>query len=121
MEQLADKGNGNYAYIDLLAEAQGVGRRGRLDLVTIAKDVEDPGRVQPQGGRCTAWSATRTASWAHRLQRRQQGRGRDRAGHSVTALYEVAGSGRGRSSGVDHPLKYQDTARSLSPAADRAS
>ena len=48
MEKLADKGNGNYAYIDTLAEARKVlveqmggtlrhDRQGR----------EDPGRVQP--------------------------------------------------------------------------
>ena len=52
MEQLADKGNGNYAYIDTPARgAQGAGRaRSGGTLVTIAKDVKiqvefNPARV----------------------------------------------------------------------------
>ena len=41
MEKLADKGNGNYAYIDTLHEARKVlVERGRATLVTIAKDVK---------------------------------------------------------------------------------
>ena len=41
MEQLADKGNGNYAYIDSLAEAHKVlVREAGSTLVTIAKDVK---------------------------------------------------------------------------------
>ena len=48
MEKLADKGNGNYAYIDSLHEARkvlvdGSGRHARHD----RQGREDPGRVQP--------------------------------------------------------------------------
>ena len=48
MEKLADKGNGNYAYIDTLNEARKVlveeiGRHARDD----RQGREDPGRVQP--------------------------------------------------------------------------
>ena len=48
MEQIADKGNGNYAYIDNLNEARKVfverdGRHARHD----RQGREDPGRVQP--------------------------------------------------------------------------
>ena len=47
MEQLADHGNGNYAYVDSLAEARKVlVREMGATLEMIAKD-EDPGRVQP--------------------------------------------------------------------------
>ena len=51
MEKLADKGNGNYAYIDSLAEARKVlVREAGATLVTIAKDVKlqvefNPARV----------------------------------------------------------------------------
>src|SRR5207249_738538 len=41
MEKLADKGNGNYAYLDSLREAQKVlVREAGSTLVTIAKDVK---------------------------------------------------------------------------------
>ncbi len=50
MEMLADKGNGNYAYIDSIAEARKVlVREAGSTLITIAKDVKlqvefNPGR-----------------------------------------------------------------------------
>ena len=48
MEKLADKGNGNYAYIDSLSEARKVlVERGRRDAGHDRQGREDPGRVQP--------------------------------------------------------------------------
>ena len=52
LEQLADKGNGHYAYIDTLSEAQQGARRadGRHP-GDDRQGREDPGRVQPGPGR----------------------------------------------------------------------
>ena len=51
LEKIADKGNGHYAYIDSSREAlQGLVEEVGSTLVTVAKDVEDPGRVQPRQG-----------------------------------------------------------------------
>ena len=48
MEQLADKGNGNYAYIDTLDEARKVlVREAGGTLVTDRQGREAAGRVQP--------------------------------------------------------------------------
>ena len=90
MEKLADKGNGNYAYIDSLHEARKVlVARGRRTLVTIAKDVKiqvefNPAQVERyrligyENRRC----ATRTSTTTRRTPARSG------AGHTVTALYE---------------------------------
>jgi Ca-activated chloride channel homolog len=111
MEQLADKGNGNYAYIDTLLEAQKVlvnDLRGTL--FTIAKDVKiqvefNPAKVQ----------AYRLIGYENRLLKDQdfnddkKDAGEIGAGHSVTALYEVIPVGVPidvRLPSVD-PLKYQ--------------
>ena len=52
MEKLADKGNGNYAYIDTLNEApQGAGRAATGTLMTIAKDVKIQIDFNPAAGR----------------------------------------------------------------------
>ena len=55
MENLADKGNGNYAYIDTLAEARKVlVERGGRHAGHHRQGREDAGRVQPgAGGRAT--------------------------------------------------------------------
>ena len=52
LEKLADKGNGNYAYIDTLARgAQGARRAARRHAGHDRQGREDPGRVQPGPGR----------------------------------------------------------------------
>lgn len=95
MELLADKGNGNYAYIDTLLEAQKVlvnDLRGTL--FTIAKDVKiqvefNPDKVQ----------AYRLIGYENRLLRDQdfnddrKDAGEIGAGHTVTALYEIIPAG----------------------------
>jgi Ca-activated chloride channel family protein len=91
MEQLADKGNGNYAYIDNLQEAKKVlvTEMGGT-LLTIAKDVKiqvefNPAKVQ----------AYRLIGYENRLLQSQdfnddkKDAGELGAGHSVTALYEI--------------------------------
>ena len=91
MEQLADKGNGNYAYIDTLLEAKKVLVNDiRGTLFTIAKDVKiqvefNPAKVQ----------AYRLIGYENRLLQNQdfnddkKDAGEIGAGHSVTALYEI--------------------------------
>jgi Ca-activated chloride channel family protein len=109
MEKLADSGNGNYAYIDSLAEARKVlVQQAGGTLVTIAKDVKiqvefDPRRV----------AAYRLIGYENRVLTARdfnddaKDAGEIGAGHSVTALYEVVPAGqRIDLPGVD-PLKYQ--------------
>jgi Ca-activated chloride channel homolog len=91
MEQLADKGDGRYAYIDNLAEA----RRVLVDevsgtLQTIAKDAKVQVEFDPKT--VARW---RLLGYENRLLKHEQFRdnsvdaGEIGAGHSVTALYEV--------------------------------
>jgi Ca-activated chloride channel family protein len=109
VEMLADKGNGNYAYIDTLNE----GRKVLVEqmsgtLVTIGKDV----KIQIEFNPARA-SAYRLIGYENRLLRKedfnddQKDAGDIGAGHTVTALYEVVPAGKSISQpGVD-PLKYQ--------------
>jgi Ca-activated chloride channel family protein len=109
MEQLADKGNGNYAYLDSLKEAKKVlvNELGGT-LYTIAKDVKiqvefNPAKVQ----------AYRLIGYENRLLRAEDFKddkkdaGEIGAGHTVTALYEIIPTGvDAKIAGVDS-LKYQ--------------
>ncbi len=113
MEQLANNGNGNYAYIDNILEAKKVlvTEMGGT-LLTLAKDVKiqvefNPAQVQ----------AYRLLGYENRLLAAQdfnddtKDAGELGAGHTVTALYEIVPVG------VDSPvelptvddLKYQET------------
>jgi Ca-activated chloride channel family protein len=110
MEQLADKGNGNYYYIDNLMEAKKVfvnDMRGTL--FTIAKDVKlqiefNPAKVK----------AYRLIGYENRLLNKEdfaddtKDAGELGAGHTVTALYEIIPYGSQEEiPGVDD-LRYQD-------------
>ncbi|MHC5079531.1 MAG: vWA domain-containing protein [Planctomycetota bacterium] len=91
MEQLGDKGNGHYAYIDTLEEAKqvfGEGITGTLQV--IARDVKiqvafDPGQVRSY--RLLGYENRDVADRAFRDD--SVDGGEVGAGHSVTALYEV--------------------------------
>ena len=117
MELLADKGNGNYAYVDTIHEARKVlvsGLGGTLN--TIAKDV----KVQVEFNPATV-QAYRLIGYENRLMRAEEfnddkkDAGELGAGHSVTALYEVIPVGdRANLPSVD-PLRYQ--AREAQPDA----
>jgi Ca-activated chloride channel family protein len=118
LEKLADKGNGNYAYIDTAQEARKVlYEQATGTLVTVAKDVKlqiefNPARVE----------AYRLIGYENRVLEAEDflDDGKDAgdvgAGHRVTALYEIVPAGQS----IDLPevsrLKYQRSAR-LSPAA----
>lgn len=91
METLADKGNGNYAYIDSLSESRKVlVEQMGATLVTIAKDVKiqvefNPAQVQ----------AYRLLGYENRIMAKEdfnndrKDAGEIGAGHTVTALYEI--------------------------------
>jgi len=112
MEQLADAGDGNYAYIDTRGEA----RKGLVDemtatLMTIARDVKIQLEFNP-----AVVSEYRLIGYVNRMLKREDfnndaiDAGDIGAGHTVTALYEVALAG----SGGEHidPLRYgRDAAR----------
>ena len=80
MEMLADRGNGNYSYIDSEAEAQKVlVSEAGATLVTIAKDVKIQVELNPRrvaGYRLVGYENRLLR--ARGLRRRPQGRGRDR-------------------------------------------
>jgi Ca-activated chloride channel family protein len=91
MQQLADKGNGNHAYIDNINEAQKIlVNEFSSTLFTIAKDVKlqvefNPAKVQ----------AYRLIGYENRMLQQQdfnddkKDAGEIGAGHTVTALYEI--------------------------------
>jgi len=107
MEMLADRGNGNYAYLDTLAEAKKVlvDEAGGT-LVTIAKDVKIQVEFNPD-----KVGAYRLIGYENRVLAARdfnddrKDAGEIGAGHSVTAIYEIAGP-EDRKHLVD-PLKYQ--------------
>ncbi len=117
MEKLADKGNGNHAYIDQLSEAKKVlvSEFGGT-LFTIAKDVKlqvefNPAKVQ----------GYRLIGYENRLLNKEdfnndkKDAGELGSGHTVTALYEIipAGVKSDFLEKVD-PLKYQNNEVPLS-------
>lgn len=110
MEILADKGNGNYAYIDNILEAKKVlvNEFGGT-LFTIAKDVKiqvefNPAKVQ----------AYRLVGYENRLlapedfNNDKKDAGELGSGHTVTALYEIIPVGV-KSQFIVDELKYQKT------------
>ena len=109
MEKLADKGNGNYFYIDSLSEAQKVlVEQAGGTLVTVAKDVKLQVEFNPR-----TVAAYRLIGYENRLLQDQdfnndkKDAGDMGAGHSVTALYELVPAGEKIDiPGID-PLKYQ--------------
>lgn len=110
METLADKGNGNYAYIDNITEARKtlISEFGGT-LFTIAKDVKlqvefNPAKVQ----------AYRLLGYENRTLNKEdfnndkKDAGDMGSGHTVTAFYEILPAGiKDDYSGSVDPLKYQ--------------
>ena len=107
MEQFANSGNGNYAYIDTLKEANKVlVQEMSSTLMTIAKDVKIQVEFNP-----LIVSQYRLIGYENRLLNNEDfnndkvDAGEIGAGHSVTALYEVILNGN---KGWVEPLKYQN-------------
>jgi Ca-activated chloride channel family protein len=119
MEQIADKGNGHYAYVDNLNEARRVFvREFAGTLVTIAKDVKIQVEFNP--AKVTAYRLVGYENRALRTEDFADDRkdaGELGAGHTVTALYELVPAGAslaGTGNDLDS-LKYQQV--SLRPEA----
>jgi Ca-activated chloride channel family protein len=108
MEKLADKGNGNYAYIDSESEARkALGEQAAGTLLTIAKDVKIQVEFNPRlvaGYRLIGYENRMLA--AKDFNDDHKDAGEIGAGHTVTALYEIVPAGqRIENPGVDE-LKY---------------
>lgn len=109
MEQLADHGNGNYAYIDQLQEARKVlvSEFGGT-LMTIAKDVKLQLEFNP-----TQVAAYRLIGYENRLLNQadfnddKKDAGELGAGHTVTALYELVPTGLPIPAADVDSLRYQ--------------
>jgi Ca-activated chloride channel family protein len=111
MEQLADKGNGNYAYIDTMDEANKVlVRESGATLVTVAKDVKLQVEFNPAHVASYRLVGYENRTLAARdFNDDKKDAGEIGAGHTVTALYEVVPVGaeeRAAQPMVD-PLRYQ--------------
>ena len=114
LETLADKGNGNYAYVDSFSEARkNLAEQAAGTLFAIAKDVKLQIEFNP-----AQVASYRLVGYENRLLAKEdfnddkKDAGELGAGHAVTAFYEVVPAGAESAPGVD-PLKYQ-------PGADRA-
>lgn len=115
MEQLADAGDGNYAYIDNLREARKVlVEQLSSTLATVARDVKIQVEFNP-----AQVSEYRLLGYENRALEREDfsndkvDAGEIGAGHSVTALYEIVPVG---SRGWLEPLRYRQ-ASSAAPGA----
>lgn len=118
LETLANKGRGNYAYIDNINEAKKVFvEQINSTLVTIAKDVKiqvefNPGLV----------SSYRLIGYENRIMAKEDFNddtkmaGAIGAGHAVTALYELVPAGVKTSKPDVDPLKYQKPSQPSSSA-----
>ena len=119
MEKLADKGNGNYAYLDSLHEARKVlVREGGATLTTIAKDVKIQVEFNPM-----VVEAYRLIGYENRALRSEdfnddkKDAGEIGEGHSVTALYEIVPAGTPIEAPAVDGLRYQQPAVRTAAAA----
>ncbi|MEJ2111394.1 MAG: VWA domain-containing protein [Acidobacteriota bacterium] len=119
LELLADKGRGNYAYIDTIEEARKVlVEQINATLVSVAKDVKIQVEFNPE-----QVAAYRLLGYENRIMAKEdfnddtKKAGVIGAGHAVTALYEIVPAGQPvPSSGVD-PLKYQKPVETTTAAS----
>ena len=128
LEQLADKGNGNYGYIDTRREAEKllVDQVSGM-LVTIAKDVKLQVEFNP-----AQVASYRLIGYENRLLKKEDfnndavDAGEIGAGHTVTALYEIVpasltmGDGPGAKGAVDE-LKYRSAETRKAEGGNRKS
>ncbi len=120
MELLADKGNGNYFYIDTLNEAKKVLVRELTGtLLTIAKDVKIQIEFNPdqvKGYRLIGYENRVLEDTDFNDDTKDAGE--LGAGHSVTALYEIIPAGSGEKLPGTDPLKYQKPAEHSGKGSD---
>jgi len=110
MEIIADKGNGNYAYIDNIQEARKVlvSEFGGT-LFTVAKDVKFQLEFNPERVK-----SYRLIGYENRMLNAEdfnddkKDAGEMGSGHTVTALYELIPTGSKEQISSIDPLKYQE-------------
>lgn len=117
LEKLADKGNGHYGYIDDLKEARRVFNEELVGtLYTVAKDV----KIQVEFNPLTV-GAYRLIGYENRALAAKdfnddtKDAGEIGAGHTVTALYEIAPKGQWPVTQEVDPLKYGTNAKEAAP------
>ena len=111
MEKLADRGNGNFSYIDGIQEARKVlGEQMAGTLYTIAKDVKIQVEFNP-----AVVKSYRLIGYEDRLLNKEDFKddkkdaGELGAGHAVTALYELVLNSQTSDTPTVDSLKYQTT------------
>ena len=120
MEIIADKGNGNYSYIDNLQEARKVlVREFGGTLFTIAKDVKfqiefNPARIKSY--RLIGYENRMLADEDFNDDRKDAGE--MGSGHNVTALYELVPAGSDERIPSIDPFKYQSNKERVSVEND---
>ncbi len=115
LEMLANKGHGNYAYIDTLTEAKKV-LVEQIDstLVTIAKDVKIQVEFNPR-----FVSSYRLIGYEDRVMAKEdfnddaKDAGVIGAGHAVTALYELVPPGASAATPSVDPVEVSETVEAL--------
>lgn len=121
LEDITNKGNGNYFYIDSLRE----GRKVFLDdmmgnMVAIAKDVKIQVEFNP-----AKVKSYRLIGYANRMLKAEDFKdkridaGEIGAGHTVTALYEIVPGNAAAEAPVIDDLKYQKRKKTEPNPADR--
>lgn len=117
METLADRGNGNYAYIDSVREARKVLVERRAGTIhCVAKDVKLQVEFNP-----ALVSAYRLIGYENRALNAEDFKddrkdaGEIGAGHDVTVFYELVPAGSPERHGDVDPLKYQRPDASAAP------
>jgi secreted protein with Ig-like and vWFA domain len=117
LELLADKGNGQYAYLDNLSEARKVlVEQMGATLITIAKDVKIQVEFNP-----AEVGSYRLIGYENRIladkdfNDDKKDAGEIGAGHTVTALYEVVPIGVQVAKPAVDPLKYQKPRETAKP------
>ncbi|MBA3391273.1 MAG: von Willebrand factor type A domain-containing protein [Deltaproteobacteria bacterium] len=108
MEKLANRGNGNYGYIDSIFEARKIlVKEAGATLVTVAKDVKLQIEFNP-----AMVAGYRLIGYENRIMRHEdfnddkKDAGDIGAGHAVTALYEIVPAGIDVPSAKVDDLKY---------------
>lgn len=120
MEKLADKGNGNYAYMDNIMEAKKtlVNEMGGT-LMTIAKDVKIQVEFNP-----AKVASYKLIGYENRLLNKEdfnddtKDAGELGSGHTVTALYEIALAGSEEVNSKVDPLRYQKQTEIKTPESN---
>ncbi|MBL7900547.1 MAG: von Willebrand factor type A domain-containing protein [Bacteroidia bacterium] len=114
MEKLADKGNGNYAYVDNLLEAKKVlVKEIGGTLITIAKDVKIQIEFNPKHVKSYRLIGYDNRMLAHEdFKNDKKDAGDVGSGHSVTALYEIVPANNKEDEDEVDDYKYQNNQNS---------